>query len=245
MGDDYQDRGPVAVDASSSEQDAEELIENYRKLVYKIAHDLHKRLPDEVELEDLIAWGYMGLMEAHRRYDQQKSTRFATFAYYRIRGAMLDGVCQQGVESQTQRAEMGCNEVLSSYAHTVHAQGNQASIEGRLSMLSDVAGSMAMVFVLRDCPSRALSTEGAPQKRQLVRRQLNDKVRLTVKRLPEHERRILEGFYFDETSLTDLAAEMGYSISWASRIHARGLDRLRGLIENDETLEDLRYALPV
>ena len=235
----------VQQEATGLTDDASEVIEEYQNLVYKIAHDLYRNLPDTIDLEDLIGWGYAGLMEAYRRYDATKSTRFATYAYYRIRGAMLDAIPGHGVDAREKVSEIACNEVLNTYAHVVTAQGSQAGIEGRLSRMSDVAGSLALVYVLRDCPEQAMRPGRGPQEKKLVRHQLRDKIRNTVERLPENERKVMRGYYFEGRSLSELAAGLGYSPSWASRIHSRALDRLRGLIENDEDLDDLRVTISV
>lgn len=224
-------------------QDTDELVQNYGNMVYKLAHALHRRMPAHVELDDLIGWGYTGLMEAYHRYDEGRSSRFATFAYYRVRGAMLDAAKRLGALEINRGAAVASNEVLNTYAHIVNAQSGQAYLEDRLAMMSDVAGSLSLVYVLQNCPSGAFRPEGAPQKTELVQRQTQEKVRQTVARLPDPERAVLEGFYFEDRSLSEIAEDLGYSASWASRIHSRALDRLRGLIEHDIDLDDLHHVI--
>lgn len=245
MGDDITTTNDEAPDAPLSDEEATELIQKYEKLVYKVAHRLHKDLPEEVDVQDLIGWGYAGLLEAHQRYDDSKSTRFSTYAYYRVRGAMLDACPEPVIDPKRKMVETSCNEVLNTYAHVVQSKQGQASLEDRLSMLSDVTGSMLMVFVLRDCPSRSLKPDGAPHQQELVRRQTAEKVRNLLERLPDRERAVIEGVYFDEESLTDIGKKMGYSPSWVSRMHARALERLQRIIDRDDNLEDLRHAIPV
>lgn len=227
------------------DEGARAVVQRYEKLVYKIAHTLQRNLPEEVEFDDLLGWGYTGLMEAYHRFDKSKNTRFATYAYYRIRGAMIDACPRPMVDSRRKVVETSCNEVLNTYAHVVQHQAGQATVEDRLSMLSDVTGSMLMVFVLRDCPSQSLKTDGAPHKRRLARRQTAEKVRSIMERLPDNEQVVLTKMYFEEHSMTEIGEQMGYSPSWVSRIHARALKRLRRFIEKEEELEDLRHALPV
>lgn len=224
--------------------ETQELVEEYENLVYKLAHKIHRRVAARVELEDLISWGYMGLMEAHQRYDSQSGAQFATFAYYRIRGAMLDALSKIRSDQET-RSAAAYNEIFETYAHTVSAQGNQATIEGRLSSLSSLSANLAMVCILGESPETALRPQGAPHQRALIRLQTQEKVRSALERLPQTERELLKGYYFEERSLSEMAAEKGYSPSWASRIHNRALERLRGMIESDESLDDLRYALPI
>lgn len=231
--------------AALSEEERVELVRRYEKLVYKVAHRIQQNLPDEVELEDLIGWGYTGLLEAYERYDESKSTRFATYAYYRVRGAILDCCPEPILDSRRRLAESGCNEVLNTYAHVVQQHQGQASMENRLSMLSDVTGSMQMVYVLRESPEWALRPAGAPQKRKLARRQTVEKIRQLIDELPERERAVIEGFYFEERTLTDIGESLGYSPSWVSRIHGRALQRLRDRVEGSPAKTDLDQTIPV
>ena len=223
----------------------DELIERYEKLVYKVAHGIQRNLPEEVDIEDLIGWGYMGLLEAYERYDETKSTRFATYAYYRVRGAILDACPDPILDSRRRLADTGSNEVLNTYAHVVNSHRAQASLEDRLSQLSDVAGSLQMVYVLRDAPEVAFRPNGAPQARRLNRIDNAQAIRQAVEGLPDREKKVLEAMYFEGRSMTDIGESMGYSPSWVSRIHSRALERLGDRISGDEELADLQHMIPV
>ena len=69
-----------------------QLIERHAPLVKRIAYHLLARLPANVQVDDLIQAGMIGLLEASRKYDAGKGASFETFAGIRIRGAMLDEV---------------------------------------------------------------------------------------------------------------------------------------------------------
>ena len=69
-----------------------ELIAQHGKMVHGLANRLRRELCLRGEIDDLIAFGFGGLLEAKRRFDPTRGVRFQTFAYYRVRGAMLDGV---------------------------------------------------------------------------------------------------------------------------------------------------------
>ena len=68
------------------------LVVNYRPYVLKLARDVAETMTFHVEVDDLIGWGHMGLIEAAARYDPRRGVTFRTFAHRRIRGAMLDGI---------------------------------------------------------------------------------------------------------------------------------------------------------
>lgn len=78
---------------SKAAKDAQyELVERYAPLVKRIAYHLLARLPANVQVEDLIQAGMIGLLEVANKYDASKGASFETYAGIRIRGAMLDEV---------------------------------------------------------------------------------------------------------------------------------------------------------
>ena len=72
--------------------DAGQLIASCQGLVRSIAWKIHRQLPPYISLDDLVGYGQIGLVEAAKDYDPKHQTQFTTFAYYRIRGSILDGL---------------------------------------------------------------------------------------------------------------------------------------------------------
>lgn len=70
---------------SDSGRSREELMEQGQSLVHALATKIHRNVPVRVELDDLVAYGEIGLAEAARDYDPSFGTQFTTFAYYRVR----------------------------------------------------------------------------------------------------------------------------------------------------------------
>ena len=77
---------------ASSARQRDEMFMLHQGLVRAIAWKTHQRLPRAVELDDLVAYGQIGLLEAIAAFDAARSRKFTTYAWYRIRGAMLDGL---------------------------------------------------------------------------------------------------------------------------------------------------------
>src|SRR3954454_21742355 len=96
------------------------LIEQHLSLVHAIAGKLKRTLGRSIDFEDLVGYGSKGLVEAAERFDARQGASFATFAYYRIRGAMLDGLRTMGWYSRADyaryRAEERANAFLQSAA---------------------------------------------------------------------------------------------------------------------------------
>src|ERR1700758_114335 len=97
-----------------------QLVEQHLGLVQAIARKVKKTLGARIDLDDLVAYGAKGLVEAAERYDARPGVAFTTFAYYRIRGAMFDGLRTMGWYSRADyaryRAEERANEYLQSHA---------------------------------------------------------------------------------------------------------------------------------
>src|ERR1700742_5053051 len=70
----------------------EDLVMQELPQVYYIAARIRERLPQHVDMEDLVSAGVIGLLEAHRSFDSSKNAQFKTFAKFRIRGAILDSL---------------------------------------------------------------------------------------------------------------------------------------------------------
>src|SRR4051812_21483119 len=126
------------------------LVEQHLSLVQAIAAKLKRTLGRSIEFEDLVAYGAKGLIEAAERFDPQQKVAFTTFAYYRIRGAMLDGLRTMGWYSRADyaryRAEERANEYLQNQADREGAAKDDGdkpeageALEGIAKILSGVA----------------------------------------------------------------------------------------------------------
>src|SRR4051812_22091921 len=72
----------------------QQLVHSCQGLVRSLAWQIHRKCPAQVELDDLIAYGQVGLAQAANEFDPVRANQFTTYAYYRIRGAILDGLSQ-------------------------------------------------------------------------------------------------------------------------------------------------------
>ncbi len=70
--------------------DREEILRRYLPLVRRVVQRLAVRKPPHIELDDLVSWGIVGLLDAIEKYDPKKEALFSTYAQFRIRGAILD-----------------------------------------------------------------------------------------------------------------------------------------------------------
>lgn len=213
------------------------LVEEHIPFVRSIARRLREQMP-AIEFDDLVAFGMQGLVEAAQRYDERHGAVFTTFAYYRVRGAMFDGLRNMGWLPRGEYARLRVEERSNAYLENLAAReegarsaggGEAPSLEEDVAALSSALSGVATVFVtlLGRAEEEAL-VDGRPlAAEELERHQQADRVRRALSRLPEKERFLIETYYFEDQTLEQVGARLGLSKSWTSRLHARAVALLR------------------
>jgi len=189
-------------------------------------------LPSTIEFEDLVGFGTQGLIEAAQRYQPERGASFATFAYYRIRGAIYDGLRSYGWLNRREYARLREQERLDAYLQSrSDAESSQGvrSLEDDVAALADALDGAATVFVA-SLEAEQLEREADPgpsPHEQVAQDELATALRNAIAELPPQERAIIEAFYFQDRSLKDAGGDLGVSKSWACRVHAQAIERLR------------------
>ena len=101
------------------ERRRDRLVEENVDYVRALAGQIREHLTASVDLEDLVAYGLKGLIEAADRFDPRQRVRFTTFAYYRIRGAMFDGLRRMGWLKRGAYARARLEERANAYLQTI------------------------------------------------------------------------------------------------------------------------------
>jgi len=227
-----------------SRPDRDQLIQQHLSLVQSVARKLKKQITARVEFDDLVGYGSKGLIEAAERFDPKHGVAFTTFAYYRIRGAMLDGLRTMGWYSRADyaryRAEERANEYLQNHADREAAQtvglregapaaASPASpVEATLSSIAEILGGIATVHITSLEAAATVADESLPAPdASLDSGRLGARVRGALQRLPDKERQLMELYYFAGKNLEEAGGAMGLSKSWACRLHARAVELLR------------------
>jgi RNA polymerase sigma factor for flagellar operon FliA len=217
------------------------LVEENLDLVRSIAGKLRRSLGRTLDLDELVAYGAKGLVEAASRFDSRQGAAFSTFAYYRIRGAMLDGMRTMGWYSRGDyaryRAEERANEYLRNRAEQEGAAGAGQIRDAaeNLAEIAEVLSGVATVHITSLEAAASVTDERLPPPdQQLEHLHLQARARKAMNKLPDKERRLLQLHYFEDRNLEAAGAELGLSKSWVSRLHARAVDRLRQVLEEEE-----------
>src|SRR5580704_17235232 len=93
----------------------QQLVEKHFEYVVRIAKQVKRSISPNIETDDLISYGMTGLIEAANRYDPTLGANFSTFSYYRIRGAIYDGLRTMGTLSRTEYRRQRFEEKASAY----------------------------------------------------------------------------------------------------------------------------------
>ena len=229
--------------------DVKELIEKHLPLVQAIARMVKKTVGASIDFDDLIGYGSKGLVEAAERFDARHGVAFSTFAYYRIRGSMYDGLRAMGWYSRADyaryRAEERANEYLRNRADREGAGQAQAGAAGAgspsaseaatLAEVHEILSSVATVHITSLEAASSVPDESLPAADVAVdNHRLSHRVRQAVAGLPDKERRLMELYYFADKNLEEAGAALGLSKSWACRLHARAVDLLRDAMAGDD-----------
>lgn len=191
-----------------------EFITQHEKMVHGLANRLRRELSLRGDLDDLIAFGFGGLLEARHRFDPGRGVRFQTFAYHRVRGAMLDGVRKM---SQLPRR---AHERLQAAAEPTPTAAPTALDRAFTRMSALSAGTVLQGRFGDESPEEVLL------KNESVTRLLQ-----ALPSLSPRQRVLVRGFYFDGRSIDAMAQELGISKSWASRLHTNALRELREALD--------------
>jgi RNA polymerase sigma factor for flagellar operon FliA len=215
--------------------DRRALALRYAPFVRAVAGKVKRRVAREIEFEDLVEYGMLGLFEAADRFDARQGTRFLTFAYYRVRGAIYDGLRGMGWMTRAEYARARFEEKASRYlaeAARAEAAGEPppaSPVDATRAELEAAVHGLAAVYLttLDGVEARRLAAEDAGPEESVGLDQARALVRAGLTRLPAQERRLLELYYYDDLSLEEVGTVLGLSKSWTCRLHARAIDRLQ------------------
>lgn len=215
----------------------EQFVREYEGFVRGTALHTRAQLGLDAPVEDLVAFGFQGLLEARARFDASKGVSFKAFAYYRVRGAVLDGVRAMSRLPRRAYARLKAVEALDRFAEDL-ADGRattqqRPNVETNLRAIDAILGRVAAAYSVAVSHEEALQGAGSPED-ALLHEERRARMRAALEQLPDRERRLVTGHYYDGRQFDEVSAELGISKSWGSRVHAHALDMLRRALVEDE-----------
>jgi len=215
-----------------------EFVERHRAFVESIARSVQSQTHVASDTEDLVGYGLIGLLEARSRYDASRGLQFSTFAYYRVRGAILDGIGKMArLPRSVVRTSRTLGMVDAESEHVADSRVNHGDAvdpkQAAIDAMSVVLSRAATAYTLSVMAPERVSPESEAATNEAIAA-----IRKATATLPERERAVIQGHYIDERPLDDIAKEFGISKSWMSRLHAKAIDRLRAVLTGDDALTD-------
>lgn len=211
----------------------QELIEAHQGLVRTIASKVARMTSSSTDLEDLVAFGQQGLVEAAKRYDPERGVAFGTFAYYRIRGAVFDGLRKIHFSGRRGR-RLAFEERADAYLEQVGTEPVPPTATAAAERLANVMADLAVAYIACSDQIDTTQDKSTPDPATVAeRREMLRLVREGMSRLPDKERELIELMYFSGKGLVEAGEELGLSKGWASRLHARAIAQLRRQSSDD------------
>ena len=216
--------------------DRSELAARHLDLARKAAALYYGRVRAHVSYDDLVAMASVGLSEAASRYDPSVGASFKTFAWYRVQGAIIDGLRKETALPRAVWARIVALRATASYlqaqaerATAARDKAGAATTADKLREVRAALGAIRTMYTvsIHQLDEDALHANDTGADDALARERQKEALAAALETLPERERALMHKHYVEGKSLLDAGAELGMSKSWASRLHARAVDQLR------------------
>lgn len=208
----------------------ERLIVQHRDYVRKLAREIHHKLPRQASYDDLVGFGEVGLVEAARKFDAGAGVAFTTFAYYRVRGAIFDGVRKMTWLPPAARrdvnAQSGADQVAEEAALAPDADVDPAAAAEAFNEAVERLGAVFLLSGLSDDEHAPEVVDHTEPGQAIEQRELKENLARAVESLPADQKTLLRQLYFEQVSMTDLAARMKVNKSTISRQHNKAIEAL-------------------
>jgi RNA polymerase sigma factor for flagellar operon FliA len=225
----------------------EEIIINYLPKVKFIASRFHARLPSNVDVDDLISVGILGLIDAIDKFDENKKVNFSTYAEFRIKGSIIDELRNLDLVSRSVRQKI--RQLEKAYTEVEGFLGRSATdeeiadflkitLDEFYDLLSEANGvslisldelninndyNMLEILADKKCLDPVQSIN-LTEIYTLVTKAINE--------LPEKEKLVISLYYKDEITMKEIGSILSVSESRVSQINTRAILRLRSKLGN-------------
>lgn len=233
--------GAMAGAVLTAEQ--ERVLLEHLPIVRFLARRIHERLPQHVDIEDLVSAGVVGLMDAFAKFDPAKKVQFRSYAQFRIRGAILDSLRTLDWSPRDLRRKGRAVEeavrVLTARLGHAPAEPEVAvemglGLEEYQQLLGDLKGlEIGTLHMERneDSGDEELAyVPGRPEEDPLfrcLRGELEDRLAEGIARLPDRERLVMTLYYYEEMTMREIGLALGVVESRVSQVHASAVVHLR------------------
>jgi RNA polymerase sigma factor for flagellar operon FliA len=236
----------------------DDLIHQYAPLIKHIAQRIAVRLPPNIDLDDLINSGIIGLMDAISKYDPSKNIKFRTYAEFRIRGAIVDEL--RSMDWMPRSARQKANMLERAYSQVEQRKGRAATDQEVAQMmgvevvkigqlLHEVSGVTLINpedleksvpgLKINAMYEMLISGQQLEPAEVFNARQLRDTLAQAIDELPQRERTVISLYYYEDLTMKEIGEVMGITESRVSQIHTKAVLRLKGKLKSVLGIEEI------
>lgn len=228
--------------------DRETVLRRHLPLVRRVVQRLASRKPPHIDVDDLMSWGIVGLLDAIDKYDPAKEALFSTYAQFRIRGAVLDHLRSLDWIPRSVRQKAAAIEKATRELEALHGRAaTEEEIAGHLGLdlveyhgLLSAVGEMTL-FSVDDFGAgggevRFASETSSKDEDPAGNLLHHERVRLlaeAIRRLPEREQSVISMYYQEDLTMKEVGQVLGLTESRVSQIHSQAVLRLKGHVALD------------
>jgi RNA polymerase sigma factor for flagellar operon FliA len=226
----------------------ERVLLEHLPIVRFLARRIHERLPQHVDIEDMVSAGVVGLMDAFSKFDPAKKVQFRSYAQFRIRGAILDSLrTLDWSPRELRRKGRAVEEAIRVLTARMGRAPNEAEVavemdlelEKYQQLLGDLKGLEIGTLHLErneDSGEEELAyVPGRPEEDPLfrcLRGELEERLAEAIQNLPDRERLVMSLYYYEEMTMREIGLALGVVESRVSQVHASAVVHLRGALRD-------------
>ena len=220
-----------------------QLIERHLDVARRGAAMMAKRVAGHIEFDDLLSVANTGLVEAARSFDASRGTPFGAWAWYRIQGALVDSIRKNTTLPRRVWRQLVALRAAADYLENLGERDAGAAQRGTppkqgKDALAQIKDSLSAIRTMYVTSLDAMSDEGfdaeqpaADPVEQIDTVRMARRLRKAFTRLSDKERALVTKHYYEGKNLLEAGAELGISKSWASRLHAQAVEKLRAVVD--------------
>ena len=239
---------PVSGGISGLTPEQESVLLEHLPIVRYLARRIHERLPQHVEMEDLVSAGVVGLMDAFSKFDPEKKVQFRSYAQFRIRGAIIDSLrTLDWSPRELRRKGRAVEEAIRVLTARLGRPPGEAEVAAEMELglddyqqlLGDLKGLEIGTLHLErneDSGEEELAyVAGRPDDDPLfrcLRGELVERLAEAINQLPDRERLVMTLYYYEEMTMREIGLALGVVESRVSQVHASAVVHLRSALKD-------------
>jgi len=245
--------GNQGADSLAAQSERDKAVMEHSDLVKYIAFRLISRLPDHISVDDLISAGVLGLIDAIEKYDSSQGIPFEYYAKIRIKGAMLDEIrsmdwVPRSLRQKSSVLEKACANLEQRLGRDPTEEEIALELEMDMDqfhkILDEIKGISFLPENIHDVvrenrESYMLSSGSEELFDSAYRKEIRTHLAEAITGLAEKEQLVLSLYYYEELTMKEIGATLGYTESRISQIHTKAMLKLKTKLSKRLKADDL------